>query len=319
METSVQDAAPGAVEEPAQFSADDRVMGALPRSEVEPAQDDLFQRLSGGRRLTDQEFVENSLEENRFWMRVMMEHAFFLKITLPNEAKALLEQAEEFEEAFAEQLHRALRGTPSNPADVERLNLDSVDLLKRAMDYKQKVFERNVNGEFRGTNWTKTAEHIRREPLYVIKTLLRLNSRVERPLIEELVEDNEFFLKIMAEHGVFALHFLDPDEDDILDLARLMGNKFKVLTMQSRNLEIEPPTKTALLSQLTIFRGSTLLFHGFMEEIHRLTQEKEIRGIADLNIIGHITREAGKYLSVLDRMEARIKNTPSADRRRHEP
>ncbi|HZG84861.1 DUF2935 domain-containing protein [Paenibacillus sp.] len=310
MEPPVQEGMPDTVEDPARFFPENRVLEPLPRAEVEPTQDDLFMRISGGRKLADWEFVERSLEENRFWMRVMMEHAFFLKITLPNEATEFLQLAEEFEASFAKQLHRALHETPANPSDVEKLNLDSIDLLTRAMEYKQNVFYRNVNGDFRGMNWTKTAEHIRREPLYVIKTLLRLNSKVERPLIEELVEDNEFFLKIMAEHGVFALHFLDPDEDDILDLARLMGDKFKVLTMQARNLEIEPPSKTAILSQLTIFRGSTLLFHGLMEEVHRLTQEKEIRGVADPNIIGHITREAGKYLTVLDRMEARIKNTP---------
>jgi len=296
---------------------DNRIMASISDREAEPAQDDLFLRPTGGRRLTDAEFVEDSLEENRFWLRVMMEHAFFLKITLPNEAVELVQQAEAFEADFANQLHRALHETPANPADAERLNDDSIELLTRAMAYKQEVFDRNVNGEFRGTNWTKTAEHIRREPLYVIKTLKRLNSRVERPLIEELVEDNEFYLKIQAEHGVFAAHFLDPDEDDILDLARLMGNKFKILTMQARNLEIEPPSQTAVLSQLTVFRGSTLLFHGLMEEVHRLTQEKEIRGIADPNIIGHITREAAKYLTVLDRMEARVKNAPttSATRR----
>jgi hypothetical protein len=318
MESFVQEAAPEASEEPAQLFPEDRVVEPLPERDVAPSQDDLFMRLPGGRVLSDWEFIENSLEENRFWMRVMMEHAFFLKITLPNEAKELLQRAEDFEAAFSNQLNRALHQTHENVAEVDRLNLDSIDLLTHAMEFKQEVFDRNVNGEFRGTNWTKTAEHIRREPLYVIKVLKRLNSRVERPLIEELVEDNEFYLKIMAEHGVFAAHFLDPDEDDILELARLMGNKFKVLTMQARNMEIEPPTQTALISQLTIFRGATLLFHGLMEEVHRLTQEKEIRGIADPNIIGHITREAAKYLSVLDRMEARLKNGPLTTQRRFE-
>lgn len=287
--------------------------GPLPDRLVEPSQDDLFLRLPGGRRLTDQEFVEASLEENQFWLRIMMEHAFFLKITLPNEAKDLLQQAEEFESSFAAQLHRALHETPPTPEAVERLNSDSIELVKQAMEYKQIIFDKNVNGEFRGTNWTKTAEHIRREPLYVIKTLLRLNSRVERPLIEEMVEDNEFFLKIMAEHGVFMAHFLDPDEDDLLDLCRLMGSKFKLLTVQARDLEIEPPSRTAILSQLTIFRGAALLFYGFSKEVHRLTQEKQIRGIADPNLTGHITREAAKYLSVLDRHEARLKEAKPLD------
>lgn len=274
---------------------------------VSDAQDDLFLKAIGGRTLSDQEFISRSLEENRFWLRIMMEHAFFLKITLPNEAVEFLQQAERFEQAFASQLERSLNETADDPAEVERLNEDSIRLMTDAMAFKEQVFDRNVNGDFRGFNWTKTAEHIRREPLFPIKLLKRLNSRVERPLREEIVEDNEFYLKIMAEHGAFMAHFLDPDEDDLIEITRLTCTKFKLLTVQARNLEIEPPSKLALLSQLTIFRGATLLFHGFAEEVHRLSQEKQLRGILDPNLTGHITREAAKYLTVLDRHEARVK------------
>lgn len=284
---------------------------ALPDQQVQPAQDDLFLRVHGGRVMTDAEFIRDSLEENQFFLRIMMEHAFFLRISMAHDAEDLVQEANDFEQAFHRQLNRALHETSENVQAVERLNQDSIELLKLAVEYKQRVFEKNVKGEFRGFNWTKTAEHIRREPHYVIKTLERLNSRVERPLIEEMIEDNEFYLKIMAEHGAFMAHFFDPDEDDLIDLSRLMTRKFKLLTMQARNLEIEPPTQTALLSQLTIFRGATLLFHGFAEEIHRRTQAKQIRGIVDPNLTGHISREASKYLSVLDRLEARVKGIKS--------
>lgn len=236
-----------------------------------------------------------------------MEHAFFLKISLPDDANELLEEANSFQNAFESQLNRALHETPEDVDAVWKLNEDNIKLITLAADYKQRVFEKNVEGDFRGFNWTKTAEHIRREPLHVIKTLQRLNTRVERPLIEEIIEENEFFLNIMAEHGSFMAHFLDPDEDHLIDLSRIMANKFKLLTMQARNLEIEPPSTTALLSQFTIFRGATLLFHGFSEEIHKRTQDKQLRGILDPNLTGHITREALKYLSVLDRLESRVK------------
>jgi hypothetical protein len=278
-------------------------------SAVSMAQDDVFLRYSPGLEISDEEFTSRSLEENRFWLRIMMEHAFFLKISLPGDAMELVNKAKHYEQAFEAQLHRALHETPEDPVSVKQLNEDSIRLLEDAMAFKQEVFYQNARGEYRGFNWTKTAEHIRREPLFVIKLLKRLNSRIDRPLIEEVVEDNECFLKIMAEHGAFMAHFLDPDEDDLIELSRSMATKFKLLTLQARNLEIEPPTKMALLSQLTIFRGSTLLFHGFAEEVHRLTQDGQIRGIVDPNLTGHITREAAKYLKVLEQQEARIKAT----------
>ena len=66
-------------------------VAALPDWQVEPAQDDLFMRVHGGRILSDTEFIKDSLEENRFFLRIMMEHAFFLKISLPDDAVELLD------------------------------------------------------------------------------------------------------------------------------------------------------------------------------------------------------------------------------------
>lgn len=111
----------------------------------------------------------------------------------------------------------------------------------------------------------------------------------------------------MAEHTAFFSHFLDMDEDELIELARLFTLKFKVLTLQARNIEIEPPSKTAILSHLTVFRSATITLHDFLVEMSRLAGTGEIRGIVDPNLMGHVTREAAKYLSVLDRLEARVK------------
>ncbi|HBV85612.1 MAG TPA: hypothetical protein DEF42_02925 [Desulfosporosinus sp.] len=284
-----------------------KTIANLPEREVEPAQDNLFLKLSGGNIISEQEFIERSLKENQFWMRIMMEHAFALRIPLPNEATKYIKKSEDFQKSFEKQLHKALHETAKEFKAVKKLNEESINLLYEAAEFKEKVFKDNVEGKYRGLFWTMEAEHIRREPLYVIKTLQRLNKRIERPLREDIIEENEFFLKIMAEHGAFLSHFLDMNEDELIELARLFTTKFKLLTLQARNIEIEPPTKTAILSHLTIFRGATITLHDFLVEVSRLAGTGEIRGVMDPNLLGHVTREAAKYLSVLDRLEARVK------------
>lgn len=292
----------------------DKNNNGLTDNEVEAAQDDLFVRFSGGNTISDQEFIERSLKENQFWLRIMMEHAFVLGLPLPEEAAEYREKSEKFTKSFEQQLNRALHETPKEVNAVKKLNEDSIDLLYQAAQYKEDVFRDNVEGKYRGFVWTMLAEHIRREPLYVIKTLQRLNKRIERPLHEDLVEENEFFLKIMAEHGAFLAHFLDMNEDELIELTRAITLKFKVLTLQARNMEIEPSSKTAILSNLTVFRGATIMLHDFLVEISRLAGTGEIRGTLDVTIMGHVTREAAKYLSVLDRLEARVKSQPLKSR-----
>ncbi len=279
----------------------------LQDSAVEPAQDDLFLRPTSGNTIPEAEFIDRSLQENQFWMRIMMEHAFVLGSALPMEATEYRQTAERFQKEFERQLTRSLHETPPEQAAVAKLNSDSIDLLKRSIEFKEAVFKDNVKGKYRGFLWPMLAEHIRREPLYVVKTLQRLNRRIERPLREDIVEENEFFLKIMAEHSAFLVHFLDMNEDDLIDVTRAFTLKFKLLTLTARNIEVEPPSATALLSHLTVFRGATITLHDYLAEIGRLSAAGEIRGILDPTIMGHVTREAAKYLSVLDRLEARVK------------
>jgi len=279
----------------------------LPDLGVEPAQDDLFIRFSGGNIIGEQEFIERSLNENQFFLRTIMENIFAMKSALPDEASEYIKQLDEFQKRFEESLNRALHHTPREANAVKKLNEDSIQLLYEAAEFCEKVFRDNVKGKYRGFLWTKVAEHIRREPLYVVKILQRLNKRIERPIREDIVEDDEFYLKIMAEHTAFLVHFLDMDEDELIELARLFTLKFKLLTLQVRNIEIEPPSRSAILSHLTVFRGATITLHNFLVEVSRLAGTGEIRGIVDPNLMGHVTRQAAKYISVLDRLEARVK------------
>ncbi|MBT2759220.1 DUF2935 domain-containing protein [Mesobacillus foraminis] len=278
----------------------------LTDKEMGPAQDDFFLRDAGGWKIPDTEYIEQSLEENQFWLRIMMEHAFVIEISLPDDANEFVDQAKKYKKSLEHQLNRALHKTNKKASDVRKLNDDTIKLLEEVMEFKENVFRENVKGNYRGFLWTKLAEHIRREPLYVIKTLKRLNKQIERPLREDIVEENEFFLKIMAEHASFFVHFIDMDEDELRMIAETFTEKFKLLTVQSRFLEIEPPTKTAILSLLTVYRGATLTLHNFLSEVRMQVKNKQVRGIMDPTLMGHVTREAAKYLSVLDRLEARV-------------
>lgn len=120
----------------------------------------------------------------------------------------------------------------------------------------------------------------------------------------------------MAEHSAFFAHFIDMNEDELRGLDETFTQKFKILTIQSRFLELEPPSKTAILSHLAVYRGATLTLHDFLSEVRLQVDNKQVRGIVDPNIMGYVTREAAKYLSVLDRLEARVNQNKTTEKLR---
>ncbi|WP_205672405.1 DUF2935 domain-containing protein [Ammoniphilus sp. YIM 78166] len=115
---------------------------ALPDWQVEPAQDDLFMRMHGGRILSDQEFIRDSLEENRFFLRIKMEHAFFLKISLPDDAHEFLDEANSFQNAFESQLNRSLHETYS-PGFFRRWNWNTIQQKSwKPMQFMERILEK---------------------------------------------------------------------------------------------------------------------------------------------------------------------------------
>lgn len=265
-----------------------------------------------GEYLSDSEFVQRSLEENQFWLRIMMEHAMFLRNGFPPDAQELIKQALRFEEAFEIQLERSFE-TPSSLEAVRRLNQDSLSLTRKIIMFKQKALDDVLNGTVRGFNFPLLLEHVRREAMYFLKTLQRINSRSKRPVDDDIVEENIFFLQIMADHAKFIAHLLDPTEKELIRLANAFGQEFDVLSSQARNLHFEPLTSDILSTQLTVFKGSTLHLRSFKEQATKLVQMSQIRSVIDPRLASHVTREAQKFLSIIDRLEQRLDDAKTGE------
>jgi Domain of unknown function (DUF2935) len=255
--------------------------------------------------MAESEYVQRSLEENQFWLRIMMEHAFFIKAGLPHDATHLIKQCDEFQKIFEKQLERSFE-TLRDPADVEALNQDTIILTHKITAFKEKILNDTLTGRVRGFNFPLLLEHVRREALYFLKTIKQINSRIEKPVEDDIVEENVFFLNIMAEHSKFIAHLLDPTEQTLIRQARAMGQEFDVLLYQARNIQVEPPSTDRLRTQLTISKGATLELRTFKEQATKLVEQAQVRSAIDPRLAAHITREAGKFLSIIDRLEERI-------------
>jgi hypothetical protein len=255
-------------------------------------------------RLPTSQFVKNSLEENRFWLRIMMEHAFFLRLGFPKSATVLIKQAKEFQDIFARQLNRAQK-TPPEPELVRRLNNNSIILTRRIAAFKLRVFNDIVTCRIRGFNFPLLVDHIRREALFFLKTLLQLNRGIVQPVKDEIIEDNVFFLRIMAEHSKFISHLLDPSEKKLIIKANQFGRGFDNLLAQARNIQL--PTKRSAINFLNKVEGATTELRDFKRQATRLIEQCQIKSIIDPRLAAHVTREAMKFLEIIERLEERVR------------
>lgn len=255
-------------------------------------------------KLPQSQFVKRSLEENRFWLRIMMEHAFFLRLGFPSTATDLIKQAKQFQDLFDRQLERALR-TPPEPALVRRLNNDSIALTRRIAAFKLRVFNDIVTCRIRGFNFPLLVDHVRREALYFLRTLKELNKGVVEPIKDDIIDENVFFLRIMSEHSKFISHLLDPTEKKLITQANQFGQRFDNLLAKARNIEF--PTNKSAGKFLNTVEGATTELRNFKRQATKLIENCQIRSIIHPKLAAHVTREAQKFLDIIDRLEERLK------------
>jgi len=254
--------------------------------------------------LSDEEYMARSLEENQFWLRIMMEHAFFLRSGFPPDATRLIKQAAQFEDIFEAQLDRAYK-TPADLLEISKLNEDTLILTHKIALFKQNVMEETLC-KLRGFNFPLLIDHVRREAMYFLKTIKQIQNRREHPVTDDIIDENIFFLQIMADHSKFIAHLLDPQEETLINLSRDFGKQFDLLVYQARNLDIGSPSTDVMRDQLTIYKGAALELRSFKEQATKLIENCQIKSIIDPKLASHVTREAAKFLSIIDKLEERL-------------
>ncbi len=86
--------------------------------------------------LNEQLFIERSLTQNRFWLRIMKEHAFFLGEGFNRNDKQLIQQTDRFYHYFEQQETKANQMT-NHIELVRKLNEESIELVHGFRNFKE--------------------------------------------------------------------------------------------------------------------------------------------------------------------------------------
>ncbi|MGG1572576.1 DUF2935 domain-containing protein [Fictibacillus sp. NRS-1165] len=261
--------------------------------------------------VTSGKFVERSLNEIRFWSRIMKEHSLFLRLGFRAEDTLLINEANQFYRLFEniEQTSRSFTNQ-SDPEQIRRFNTEVQQAAANIFGFKRKVLGLILTCKLPGANnFPLLVDHTSREANYFRKRLGELNEGKLKPLPEAIIKENVFFLRIMADHAKFIGHLLDPSERKLVDIARNFSNDFDQLMYQARDLEsMKPQSQTVpLLDQfLDQNRVSVSSLRDFKKTARDLIEQCKIKSIIHPLLADHVFREADRFLEIIDMFDAHL-------------
>ncbi|WP_426449609.1 DUF2935 domain-containing protein [Paenibacillus sp. S-38] len=256
-------------------------------------------------------FVARSLDEIRFWSRIMKEHSLFLKLGFRCEDTQLIQEANHFYSVF-EQIEQQAHAFPVNvdPQTIQRFNVQVQSAAAHIWAFKRKVLGLILRCQLPGgNNFPLLVDHTSREANYFCNRLAELNEGRLDPLPDAIIHENVFFLRIMADHAKFISHLLDPSERQLVEQARGFSHDFDQLLFQARDLEsMRPQSYTApLLDQfLDQNRVSVQSLRDFKKTARDLIEACRVKSIIHPLLADHVFREAERFLEIIDMFEGHL-------------
>ncbi|WEK55916.1 MAG: DUF2935 domain-containing protein [Candidatus Cohnella colombiensis] len=251
------------------------------------------------------EFVARSLEEVRFWSRIMKEHSLFLRLGFRCEDTQLINEANHFYSVFESIENRANAFTVgTDPHVIKRFNEEVHQAVSYIWVFKRKILRLIVTCQLPGANnFPLLVDHVSREANYFRNRLEELNLGRLEPLPDAIIDENVFFLKIMADHAKFISHLLDPSERKLVEQANHFSQEFDQLLFQAKDLEsMRPQAQTVpLLDQfLDQNRVSVKSLRDFKKTARDLIEACKIKSIIHPLLADHVFREAEHFLFIID-------------------
>lgn len=256
--------------------------------------------------------VARSLDEIKFWSRIMKEHALFLSLGFTYEQQQLIDEARQYISLFERIEEKLSRLTVnSDLRQVQTFNTEVYQAAASIWSYKRKVLGLTLRCEIRGSNnYPLLVDHISREAAYFANRLKELNEGQLAPTPDTIIEENVFFLKIMADHAKFIGHLLDPSERKLVDQAREFSHDFDQLLFQAVDLDSMRPqseTQPILTQFLNQNKVSVASLRDFKKTARELIEACRIKSNIHPLLADHTFREAERFLEIIDLFEASLK------------
>lgn len=180
---------------------------------------------------------------------------------------------------------------------IYAINQKAIELISDLIKFKSSVLNNVLSCKMFTTNYPLLIDHIMREAKLYLYLVQKLQSGEEFDIIQEIVEQEAFWNRIMAEHSKFIRGLLDPTEETLIITANNFGNDFDQLTEAAKaamdnNRAFEEVTEES--------RRATEELRDFKAQGTQGILECKVRSTI-LPLLGdHTLREANHFLRLLN-------------------
>lgn len=188
-------------------------------------------------------------------------------------------------------------------AQVTVLNQKAIDLTNALVQFKTNILEGMLQCKLFTFNFPLLIIHIRREALFYIHHLQRLQQRMVVDFVLEANEEEKFWNRQMAEHAQFISHLLDPTESDLIVKANNFAGQFDRLEHIAQGGG-QGTITLGHLTQDTIM--ATRSFRDFKAAGTEGLLACKIKSIIIPLLADHVLREANHYLRILNRAKREL-------------
>lgn len=187
---------------------------------------------------------------------------------------------------------------------VSALNQKAITATTVLADYKSKILQDILSCKIFTFNYPLLIDHILREANFYLKILYQLQNRQVVNILEDIIDQEKFWDRIMAEHAKFIRGLLDPTEVALFDTANRYGKVFDELTEQAMTMT----EQTTILPQLSSKTyKATVSLRDFKTAATEGLLQCKIRALAVPLLGDHVLREANHYLRLLKTFKRRLR------------
>ena len=200
------------------------------------------------------------------------------------------------------EIHRLSPNAGVNQAQLEGrvsvLNQKAIGLINALIQFKTNVLEGMLHCKLFTYNFPLLLIHIRREAIFYVQHLERLQRHMVIDFVSEALEEEIFWNRQMAEHAQFISHLLDPTESGLIGKANNFAGLFNELEQKTPK-GVQNTTQIAQITKETI--NATRSLRDFKAAGTEGLLTCKIKSIIIPLLADHVLREANHYLRILNR------------------
>lgn len=180
--------------------------------------------------------------------------------------------------------------------EVFNLNERAIAATNRIIKYKSNLLKNVLSCKVFTFNYPLLIEHILREAEFYKSMLLKLQNRTTIDIVDDMIQQEIFWNKIMAEHSKFIRGLLDPTENNLINTSNNFASKFDELTKEAMELT-ENKSKFPKVTENSL--KATKEIRDFKKQGTEGLIGCNIRSILYPLLGDHVLREANHYIRIL--------------------